>query len=166
MERQWSDVLALDVLHTVDSFFSIHSSRGSKVVKKILGEAFGRAITSDFYSAYVSYSKGAWQFCLAHLIRDIKFLTMLPDPATKKFGTKLLAYFRRLFRLWNARDQMPIEELRKKCTRLRRKLYKFLHSGEVPPGGAKMKKRLVRHWKSLFRFIEEPELYQPTNNHA
>ncbi len=148
------------------AFFSIHSSRGSKVLKQVLGETFGGAITSDFYSAYVSYSKGIQQFCLAHLIRDIKFLTTVPDAETRKFGTKLLAYFRRLFRLWNARDQMPIEERHKKCVRLRRKLYMFLHSGEAPPGGAKMKKRLLRHWESLFRFIEQPELYQPTNNHA
>ena len=148
------------------AFFSIHRSRGAKVLKEVLGETFEGAITSDFYSAYVSYSKGIQQFCLAHLIRDIKFLTTLPDVATKRFGTKLLVYFRRLFRIWNARDRMPPEELNKKCKRLQRKLFKFLHSEEVPPGGTKMRKRLVRHWSSLFRFVEHPELYKPTNNHA
>ena len=29
-----------------------------------------------------------------------------------------------------------------------------------------MKKRLVKTWESLFRFVEEPALYQPTNNLA
>jgi transposase len=148
------------------AFFSIHASRGSKVLRAVLGETFGGAITSDFYSAYVSYTGGVQQFCLAHLIRDIKFLTTLPDSATKKFGTIVLAHFRRLFRLWNARDQMPVEVLHKKCNRLRRRLFTFLHSEKVPEGGAKMKKRLVRYWKSLFRFVEQPQLYQPTNNRA
>jgi len=148
------------------AFFSINASRGSNVLQSVLGQDFDGAITSDFYSAYVSYTGGVQQFCLAHLIRDIKFLTTLPDPATKKFGTILLAYFKRLFRLWNARDQMPVDVLHKKCRRLRRRLFKFLHSEKVPAGGAKMKKRLVRYWESLFRFVEQPQLYEPTNNRA
>lgn len=148
------------------AYFTIQTTRGSKVLREVLGETFGGAITSDFYSAYVSYTKGVQQYCLAHLIRDIKFLTTLPDAATKKFGMKLLVHFRRLFRLWNARDQMSVEVLHQKCERLRRSLFTFLHSEKVPVGGAKMKKRLVRHWKSLFRFIEHPKLYQPTNNRA
>ena len=50
------------------AYFSIHYSRGAKVLKEVLGETFEGAITSNSYSAYVSYSKGIQQFCLAHLI--------------------------------------------------------------------------------------------------
>jgi transposase len=120
------------------AYFSIQYSRGAKVLKEVLGETFEGAIASDFYSAYVSYSKGIQQFRLAHLIRDVKFFTTLPDAATKMFGTKLLAYFRRLFRIWNAKYQIPPEEFNKKCERLQREMFKFLHSEEAPLGGTKV----------------------------
>jgi hypothetical protein len=60
---------------------------------------------------------------------------------------------------------MPTEAFSKKCERLQLKLFRFLHSEEVPLGGAKMRKHLMRYWSSLFRFVEHPELYKPTNNH-
>ena len=78
---------------------------GSKVLKEILGEVFDGAITSDFYSAYTCYATAQQQFCLAHLIRDIKFLTTLPGYEDKAFGLKLLAYMRRLFKLWHKQAQ-------------------------------------------------------------
>jgi transposase len=149
------------------AFFVIQRSRGCKVLKEILGETFSGAIVSDFYSAYVSYANLTQQFCLAHLIRDIKFLTTLPDIATKEFGEKMLAYFQLLFRHWHARDQMPGDVFVRRCEKLQRRIFTFLVSGTIPKGQATtMKKRLVKHWKSLFRFVRDPTLYQPTNNLA
>jgi transposase len=149
------------------AFFVIEASRGSKVLRKVLGETFDGAIISDFYSAYVSYANIKQQFCLAHLIRDIKFLTTLPDKDTKEFGEKMLAYFKLLFRHWHARDQMPKEVFEKRCDKLQRRIFTFLLSEHVPKGKATtLKKRLIKHWKSLFRFVQQPALYQPTNNLA
>jgi len=43
----------------------------------------------------------------------------------------------------------------------------LLIHASLPKGEAlTMKKRLIRHWDSLFRFIDLPDLYQPTNNLA
>ncbi len=81
------------------AFFTISASRGSQVLREVLGENFGGAITTDFFSAYISYANEKQQFCLAHLIRDIKFLITLPDKNTQVFGEKLLKYFRSLFKL-------------------------------------------------------------------
>lgn len=149
------------------AFFAVEASRGSKVLRKILGDTFDGAIISDFYSAYVSYASLKQQFCLAHLIRDIKFLTTLPDKATKEFGEKMLAYFKLLFRHWHARDQLPQEVFLRRCDKLQRRIFTFLLSEHVPKGRATtMKKRLMKHWDSLFRFVREPTLYQPTNNLA
>ena len=52
--------------------------KGSAVLRRVLGDPFEGALISDFYSAYVCYANARQQFCLAHLIRDIKFLTTLP----------------------------------------------------------------------------------------
>ena len=54
------------------ALFKLASSRGSKVLKEILGEVFSGILCSDRYSAYASYHKGLRQVCWAHIIRDIK----------------------------------------------------------------------------------------------
>ncbi len=149
------------------AFFTIQASRGSRVLKEVLGETFPGARISDFYSAYVCFASPRQQFCLAHLIRDIKFLTTLPDEATKDFGKVVLKHFKRLFALWHERERWSPEEFQGKVKCLQRTLFSYLHSQAIPPGKATtMKKRLVKHWDSLFRFVKEPELYEPTNNLA
>ena len=148
-------------------FFAIRTSRGAKVLKEILGDTFGGAITSDFYSAYVCYKTIQQQFCLAHLIRDIKFLTTLPQADVKEFGEKVLEYFRALFELWHHRAEYPPGEFEKKADKLQRKLFTYLTTVTLPKGkAATLKKCLVKHWASLFRFVKHPDKYDPTNNHA
>lgn len=149
------------------ALFSIQRSRGCKVLQEILGETFGGAIISDFYSAYVKYATIKQQYCLAHLIRDIKFLTTLPDPAVKDFGEKILRHFELLFQHWHARDDISHDIFVRRCEKIQRKLFTFLARTAPPKGEAlAMKKRLIKHWPALFRFVNEPELYQPTNNLA
>lgn len=149
------------------AFFSIQRSRGCKVLKEILGETFAGAIVSDFYSAYVCYASLKQQFCLAHLIRDIKFLITLPDPSTKEFGAKVLRCFELLFRHWHKRASIPRELFLQRCEKIQRKLFMFLTKSTPSKGAAlTMKKRFIKHWLSLFRFVHEPALYQPTNNAA
>lgn len=147
--------------------FSIQKSRGSVVLRSILGETFAGTITSDFYSAYVSYASEKQQFCLAHLIRDIKFLTTLPLEETRIFGEQVLTYFQKLFELWHERERIPEEKFLKDSERLQRKLFTFLTNSSLQKGEAlTMKKRLMRTWGSLFRFTQHPNLCQPTNNLA
>jgi transposase len=151
----------------VVAFFSIQDSRASKVLREILGDAFEGAIISDFYSAYVSFASKQQQFCLAHLIRDLKFLTTLPDPATKEFGEQTLRCFKIIFEHWHERDKVPRDIFLRRCKKIQRRLYMHLLKTALPKGEAlTMKKRLLKRWDSLFRFIEQPELYQPTNNLA
>lgn len=149
------------------AFFSIQRSRACTVLKEILGEMFTGAIVSDFYGAYVKYASLKQQFCLAHLIRDIKFLTTLPDLPTQEFGVKVLRYFKLLFRHWHTRDKIPPDIFIRRCEKIQRRLFTFLTKAAPPKGAAlTMKKRLIKHWPSLFRFVREPTLYQPTNNAA
>ena len=54
------------------AYFHIAASRGSKVLKEILGDVFNGILCSDMYSAYKAFHKGVRQFCWAHIIRDIK----------------------------------------------------------------------------------------------
>jgi transposase len=149
------------------SYFTIQTSRGCKVLKEVLGDTFKGSITSDFYSAYVSYACPKQQYCLAHLIRDIKYLKTLPDAEANKFGCRVLTYFKAIFRLWHLRDTVDRQKFLKSTNRIRRKLNTYLLDAVPTDRHANnMKKRLQKHWLSLFRFIADPKDFQPTNNLA
>jgi len=89
------------------TWFHIDPSRGSKVLKRYLGKAFRGIIGCDYYSAYRKFLRGTnvWlQLCWAHLIRDVKYLTTLSDPVTQRYGRRLLAKIKVLFRTWHRRE--------------------------------------------------------------
>jgi transposase len=70
--------------------FKIASSRGSEVLMDILGQDYSGTLGADFWGAYRKYARQCnvqIQFCLAHLIREVKFLCDHPDGCeTKIFG--------------------------------------------------------------------------------
>lgn len=150
------------------AFFVISKSRACKVLEEVLGKNFLGALTSDFFSAYTKYASPKQQFCLAHLIRDLKFLATLPEQETKLFGLRLLAYMRRLFKLWHNRESLSPEIWNKKATRFKRDLQQYIFSVRFQRGtdAYRIQRRFIKHWPALFRFLDAPELYEPTNNRA
>ena len=149
------------------SFFYIAKSRGSKVLEEVLGKTYGGTIVSDFFSAYVKYASAFQQFCLAHLIRDVKFLTTLPDDDDKRFGERLLIDFRRLFHFWHLRQKIPKERFDRIMFRIKDRV---LQLAEARAEGERSKsrtlaKRLVKHGDAIFRFLFDPTV-EPTNNAA
>jgi len=50
-------------------YYEYHHSRGSEVVKQLLGESFEGVLGSDFYASYNIYP-GPHQRCWVHLLRD------------------------------------------------------------------------------------------------
>ncbi len=163
-KRQWVWLFCNQVI----AFFVISKSRGCQVLKEVLGDNFLGALTSDFYSAYTKYASPKQQFCLAHLIRELKFLTTLPAEQSKRFGMKMLAFMRRLFKLWHARDSYSPDVWHKKAERFKRDLECYIYSRrfERRTDARRIQRRIIKHWPALFRFLDLPELYQPTNNHA
>jgi len=96
------DVLRLDI------------SRGqlAKVVQKgsaALGACYAQlqAVLPQQRTLNVDETDAVMQFCWAHLVRDVKFLTTLSDPVTARFGAKLLAAIKVLFRVWHRRSAEP-----------------------------------------------------------
>jgi len=88
------------------TLFTIADSRGSDVLWKILGGEFQGVIGCDYLSAYRKFMKDAdvrMQFCLAHLIRELKFMMTLPDRA---YAESLLMALRDLFRVTHRRARM------------------------------------------------------------
>jgi transposase len=49
------------------------------------------------------------QSCLAHLIRDVKFLTTLPDSRERRYGEELRKALKWLFEIYHRRDEYSEE---------------------------------------------------------
>lgn len=146
-------------------FFTVDASRGSQVLKKVLGETFKGTLISDFFSAYIKYASALQQFCLAHLIRDIKFLTTLPDITNQQFGIRLLRQFRRLFYFWHLRHTMPQEQYSRVISVIQRNLRALVSEKQLPRKSQNIAHRMDKHWSSYLRFLVDPSI-APTNNLA
>ncbi len=88
--------------------FKIDKTRGSKVLLDVLGEEFDGVLGCDYFSAYHKYMSDfniTVQFCIAHLIRDIKFLAGLPDAETCAYGQRLLAAVKAMFKVIHRRGE-------------------------------------------------------------
>jgi transposase len=149
------------------SFFHIARSRGAKVLKEILGETYGGTIVSDFFSPYVSYANLLQQFCLAHLIRDIKFLTTLPGAIDQRFGGLLLVEFKRLFHCWHLREKVPKDRFDRIMFRIKERVLRLAveYSRGERSKPRTLARRLVKHGDAIFRFLFDPDI-PPTNNAA
>ena len=150
------------------TLFRIDPSRGSDVLVEVLGREFDGVLGCDYWGAYRKYMQDfsvEVQFCLAHLIREVKFLTTLTDKATKNYGERLLKRLRALFGVIHRRDRMTEEQFRRALERERKKM---LQVGKRAPDRIETKKfakRFRKHGAAYFQFITTPGL-QPTNNIA
>ena len=100
--------------------FKIDKTRGSKVLLDVLGEEFDGVLGCDYFSAYHKYMSDfniTVQFCIAHLIRDIKFLTGLPDAETCAYGQRLLAAVKAMFKVIHRRGETDPAAFRREIGR-------------------------------------------------
>jgi transposase len=152
------------------TLFRIDPSRGSDVLVEVLGEQFNGLLGCDYFSAYRKYMKDfdvRVQFCLAHLIRDVKFLVEHPHKANKRYGELLLEHLRKLFAVIHRRDSYASEaSFRRTLAAVRNDLVydAFIHLPNTREAG-NLADRFALHMDSYFRFITEPDL-EPTNNAA
>jgi transposase len=147
--------------------FHIDPSRGSAVLQAVLGETFGGVIGCDYFSAYHKYmadSGATVQFCMAHLIRDIRFLTEQHNVGLVRWGEKLLGWMQKLFHALHRRDQGTPEVFARRMDAVRRG---FLKQVRHPPSlseaqtlAARFRGRDADHY---FTFLTVPGV-EPTNN--
>jgi transposase len=68
-------------------FYRIAASRGSDVLRTVLGESFPGILGSDRLPAYLKYVAGQRQFCWAHVTRNLlSALDLASTPTAKRFG--------------------------------------------------------------------------------
>ncbi len=147
--------------------FKIDPSRSSQVLLHVLGEEFDGVLGCDYFSAYRKYMGDLGvqvQFCLAHLIRDVKFLTTL-DARTSKYGARLWGRLRRLFRVIHRRERMGAERFQRALERERKGIVRAATHPSWTREARNMAERFRRHGDAYFRFITMPGV-EPTNNLA
>lgn len=148
------------------TLFHIDPSRSSDVLKEFLGESFAGVVGCDYHSAYRKFlhdMRAAMQFCWAHLIRDVKFLTTLTDRVSRNFGEKLLASIKRLFRAWHKRDQLPVDRWKRAAERAKRDVLSVARHPPCRNEARNIAKRFRQHAEHYFRFLDTAGV-EPTNN--
>ena len=149
--------------------FKIDRHRSGDVLIEVLGRDFAGVLGCDYFSAYRRYMRECnvlVQFCLAHLIRDIKFLTTLPDARDQEYGERLREGVRALFHLIHRREHYVPAAFQIYLQQARRNLVQAATTA-VPATrhSANMAQRFRQHGEAYFRFITTPGL-APTNNLA
>lgn len=153
------------------TLFHIDPTRSARVLEDVLGQEFCGTIGSDYYSAYRSYLRlhpqADAQFCLAHLVRDAKFLESLPDSVDQQFGQELLAELKELFRLWHTPQQFADETTFRAALIAQGKQLERVATERAPDTrpSRKVARRFEKHAEHYLRFTRVPGL-EPTNNAA
>ena len=163
-KRAWLWVVATTQL----ACFVVSHSRGAKVAKQMLGDAFAGFLVSDRWAAYGWVDVKRRQICWSHLIRQfIGFQDF--GGRSKKLGRALELRAEKMFALWHSvRDgtlsrspfrllMRPIERAvvahLRACTRL-----------AIPKVAGRAREILALE-PALWTFVAQ-EGIEPTNNHA
>ena len=151
------------------TLFRIDKSRGSKVLVEVLGEEFDGVLGCDYFSAYRKYMRQFGvqvQFCMAHLIRDVKFLLTLPHREDRAYGQRLRDALRNLFAVIHRRETMTAAAFPQALAAARQHVLRTALIGVPDTRHARnMAKRFREHGEAYFRFITTPGI-DPTNNLA
>jgi transposase len=151
------------------TLYRIDAHRNAEVLMDTLGREFAGVLGCDYFSAYRRYLRECsvcLQFCLAHLIRDVKFLTTLPDARDRQYGERLRLALKGLFAVFHQREGMAAGVFQ---ARLQAARERVLQAGlsQVPPTrhSQNMAQRFRKHGEAYFTFITTPGI-EPTNNLA
>jgi transposase len=151
------------------TWFHIDPTRGAQVLWDTLGEDFTGVLGWDYFSAYRKYMGRCdvrVQFCLAHLIRDLRYLTTLHDTATQTYGQRLVKRVSRFFELIHQRETMSDAEFEAELAKARDAVLKrAIHRVPDTAEAHNIAKRFRDHGEAYFRFITPPGI-EPTNNLA
>jgi transposase len=164
--KQWWTWCFRASLYTV---FKIDPTRSGDVLVEVLGQEFDGVLGCDYYSAYRRYmreSNVVIQFCLAHLIRDVKYLTTLPDARDRAYGERLREALRSLFGIIHRRDELPDWAFEVRLHEARDEvLRQALQAVPATPASQNLAQRFAKHGKAYFEFVTTPGV-EPTNNLA
>lgn len=153
------------------TLFKIDPSRKSDVLVETLGTEFDGVLGCDYFSAYRKYMRlnnnVLLQFCLAHFIRDVKFLVDHPNARNRAFGRRVLDRLRSLFGTIHRREEYASEETFGKALAERGGELWGEATFRVPDTreAKALARRFEKHGLEYLQFVTTPGI-EPTNNLA
>ena len=149
------------------SVFHIDPSRGSGVLETILGTDFDGLIGADYWGAYRKYArlfKVRMQYCMAHLIREIRFVAEHRTKTLSGWGKQLLEWLKDMFQTLHRRKDYTAKGFTRRMAKIQ---HAFLRRMRRPPNHH-LARKLAKRFKGksaedYFRFLTEPDV-EPTNN--
>jgi transposase len=163
-ERWWTWCFRAELF----TLYHIDAHRSADVLMDILGKEFKGVVGCDYFSAYRRYMRECsveLQFCLAHLIRDVKFLTTLPDARDQRYGEDLRAALKDLFEVFHQREHLAERVFQTRLEAARDRVLRVGLAGPPTRHGQNMEKRFRDHGTAYFTFVTTPGV-EPTNNLA
>lgn len=147
-------------------YYMITRSRGSPVLKEVLGSAFKGILICDFWGAYNKISALAKQRCFYHLFTELSKVDKTNSSLQwSAFRKKLLRILNDAIRLYQRKNGLNITVYTRLKMRLYNRLEQFLKDEHHDKDAKRLIKRLRRHKNELFTFLEY-DYVSPYNNHA
>jgi len=157
-------------------FYTIATSRGADVLRRLLGTTFAGVLGSDRLPTYLTYAAGRRQFCWAHFTRNLLSAQELAKTASaKRFCRDALALQQQLFRVWHRFHGDPHargapltrQELIAKAFPIEKKFFalgeRYVNAANTDVGN--LARALFVHHQHFFTFVHEDGV-EPTNNVA
>jgi transposase len=157
-------------------FYTIATSRGADVLRRLLGETFAGIVGSDRLPTYLTYAAGGRQFCWAHFTRNLlSAQDLAKTTSATRFCREALALQRQLFRLWyrfhggpHARGApLTRAALIAKAFPIEKKFFalgeQYVNAANTDVGN--LARALFVHNQYFFTFVHQ-EGVEPTNNAA
>lgn len=147
-------------------YYVIAKSRASPVVQELLGRLFKGILICDFWGAYNKISALAKQRCFYHLFTELVKIDQHNSSGNwRAFRKKLSRLLKDAIRLGENQPRLSHRAYQRRKGRLYARLSQFLEAPNPDRDANRLLKRLRRHQKELFTFLEYPEV-SPYNNHA
>jgi transposase len=148
------------------SYFVIDKSRGSPVIKRVIGKIFTGILICDFWGAYNKIIALAKQRCFYHLLTELEKVDKANKSlAWKNFRKKLGRLIMDAVRLDARKKELDIPVFNRRKEYFYHRLDQIIGSPRKDKDVNRMIKRLIRHKNELFTFLEYNGV-SPYNNHG
>jgi len=146
------------------TLFRVDESRGSQVVKDVLGDDFSGVLVSDCLNVYDSpqYRKHK---CIAHHLQAISKARERPDTVDTSYLDQWKDLLGRVIKLYHQRDQCTAAQFGEERSRLGQWVDRLLNQGCTQSGDVAVQNRLLKQQAHLLGCLDDPAA-EPTNNRA
>jgi len=146
------------------TYYLIDRCRGSPLLRKFFKREFQGILVTDFWGAYNAITCMAKQKCIPHLLRDMLRVEKYQKPGAswQRFAKKLRRLLRDSMRL-SKHSERRAPDYESKRQRIHTRLQELLDCPWQDKNARRLIKRLRRHQREMFTFLDHPEVPYDNN---